>query len=208
MIAQLLSIGILILFAAMLPGPDFAVVTKNTLLYSRRAGIFTSIGIACANLVHITYCSLGLAIVISQSLLLFGFIKYAGSIYLVYLGIKTLNARTTQQFTIQSNAKKNERLLSRTAFIQGFLCNVLNPKATLFFLALFTVVIKPQTPIIWGLIFAAEMFLIVITWFCVLSIFLSHAQVIKILAKAEKYILKSMGIALLGFGISLALFKQ
>ena len=60
---QLVTIGLLMLFASILPGPDFALVTKNTVLYSRRSGIYTAFGISCAVLIHIAYCGLGLAIV-------------------------------------------------------------------------------------------------------------------------------------------------
>ena len=77
------------LFAVMLPGPDFALVTKNTLLHSRRSGFFTSLGVSASNLVHITYCAFGLAIVIANSLLLFSIIKYIGAAYLIYLGLRS-----------------------------------------------------------------------------------------------------------------------
>lgn len=75
MVSLFFTIGFLMLFAVMLPGPDFALVTKNTLLHSRRAGVFTTLGIGTANLIHMTYCSLGLAIVIANSLFLFSVIK-------------------------------------------------------------------------------------------------------------------------------------
>jgi threonine/homoserine/homoserine lactone efflux protein len=75
MLTQFFTIGLLMLLSAMLPGPDFALVTKNSILHSRRAGLFTSLGIGSAILVHITYCVLGLAVIISQSLLLFSVIK-------------------------------------------------------------------------------------------------------------------------------------
>ena len=70
---ELLSITLIILLAAISPGPDFAVVTKNALLYSRKSGIFTAMGVSTSLLIHSTYCILGLAIVIAKSLLLSSF---------------------------------------------------------------------------------------------------------------------------------------
>src|SRR5580658_8331862 len=90
MLTQFVTIGILMLFSVMLPGPDFALVTKNTFLHSRRSGLFTSLGIGAAILVHITYCALGLAFVIANSPILFSIIKYIGSAYLIYLGMTSI----------------------------------------------------------------------------------------------------------------------
>ena len=72
---EFLSVSLLIILAAISPGPDFAIVTKNSLLYSRKAGIYTALGVSGSLLVHAVYCILGLALIISQSLLAFIIIK-------------------------------------------------------------------------------------------------------------------------------------
>ncbi len=206
MLAQFFTIGLVMLLSVMLPGPDFALVTKNAILHSRRAGLFTSLGICVAVSVHMTYCVLGLAVVISQSLLLFSVIKYIGAIYLIYLGITAIFTKHTG--TIDKGERRSPlqkcKIADFTAFKQGFLCNLLNPKATLFFLALFTVIIKPETPKGWQLAYAIEMFVICTTWFCSLTIILSHRRVLRILSNIEKYIEKTAGILLIGFGVALA----
>lgn len=209
MLAQFFTIGLLMLLSAMLPGPDFALVTKNTILHSRRAGLYTSLGIGSAILVHITYCALGLAIVISQSILLFNIIKYIGAIYLIYLGITSLLAKHADLGTGSTQKILQKTKMSNlTAFRQGFLCNLLNPKATLFFLALFTMIIKPETPVLWELLYAAEMFIIITVWFCSLTILLSHPRVLRLLNKIEKYISKALGVFLIGFGVALAFVEK
>lgn len=210
MLAQFFTIGILMLFSAMLPGPDFALVTKNTILHSRRAGFLTTLGIASAVTIHITYCMLGLAIVISHSILLFNIIKYIGAAYLIYLGIVSLLSKHTDDVSANPSNKKLQKttLSDFIAFRQGFLCNLLNPKATLFFLALFTMIIKPSTPFLWELTYAIEMLVIVIAWFCTLSIILSHPRVLRVLNKIEKYISKILGTFLIGFGVALAFVKK
>ncbi len=197
------------LFAVMLPGPDFALVTKNTLLHSRRSGFFTSLGVGASNLVHITYCAFGLAIVIANSLLLFSIIKYIGAAYLIYLGLRSFLSKQPDHF-IPNNSKQSKKsvISDLTAFHQGFLCNLLNPKATLFFLALFTTIIKPETPTAWVITFVIEMFSIIMVWFFGLTIILSHPHVTRLLEKSEKYIAKVLGVFLVSFGVALAFIRK
>jgi RhtB (resistance to homoserine/threonine) family protein len=208
MFAQCFSIAVIALLGAMLPGPDFAVVTKNSLFHSRKSGFFTSLGVGTAIIVHMTYCVLGLALVISSSLLLFSLIKYIGAAYLIYLGIKSLFSKQSKNvFSSNQKARKSE-LSNFASFRQGFLCNLLNPKATLFFLSLFTVIIKPGSPMSWQLIYATEIVLIATVWFCTLTFILSHSYIKKTLEKAEKYIAKILGVFLIGFGTVLVFVKR
>jgi RhtB (resistance to homoserine/threonine) family protein len=208
MVTQLFSIGFISLFGAMLPGPDFAIVTKNALLHSRRSGIFTSLGIGSAILVHMTYCALGLAIVIYNSDTLFNIIKYIGSAYLIYLGVTSFLAKIPEHIVIENKKISRQGLSNFASFRQGFLCNLLNPKATLFFLALFTMVIKPNTPFAWLVIYSGEIVLIASVWFCSLTFILSHARVTQILERSEKYIAKLLGVFLIVFGTALALVSR
>jgi threonine/homoserine/homoserine lactone efflux protein len=199
MLEQFFTIGILMLLSAMLPGPDFALVTKNTILHSRRAGLFTSLGVGSAILIHITYCALGLAIVISQSLLLFSLIKFIGAGYLVYLGLNSLiSKKTPATISADKPAGTKTQISDFVAFRQGFLCN----------LALFTVIIKPETPALWEFIYAIEMFFILTAWFCSLTLILSHPKVLRGLNRVEKYISKVLGVFFIGFGVALAFVKQ
>lgn len=208
MFSMFLTIGLLTLFSAMSPGPDFAMVTKNTLLHSRRSGLFTSLGIGSAIFVHITYCALGLAIAISNSVVMFSIIKYIGAGYLIYLGVSSLLAKNPNHITSSKNQTKKSELSNWVSYRQGFLCNLLNPKATLFFLALFTMIIRPDTSAFWIVIYAIEIFVIVTAWFCSLTFILSHPRVTHTLDKAEKYIAKLLGVFLVGFGIALAFVKR
>jgi RhtB (resistance to homoserine/threonine) family protein len=208
MLTQFFTLGLLMLLASILPGPDFVVVTKNTLSQSRRAGLFTCLGTCFGTLVHITYCILGLAILISQSRLAFNLIKYAGGAYLIYLGITALLARRKNLTTAANSPHQTKTLSDVAAFRQGFFCNLLNPKASLFYLAIFTVMIKPETPVSWEIILGAEMFCIQLVWFTTLTFILSHPAVYKVLNQAEYYIAKTLGVFLIGLGVLLTLVKQ
>ena len=208
MLTEFFTIGLLMLLSAMLPGPDFAMVTRNTITHSRRAGLFTALGVTSSNLVHISYCVLGLAIIISKSILLFSIIKYIGATYLIYLGISALGAKQNKAVAAADGKTYKTDMKALTAFRQGFLCNLLNPKATLFFLAFFTVIIKPETPRNWELIFCVEMLVIIFLWFSGLALMLSHPRVVGTLNRIEKYISKVLGIFLIGFGAALAFVKN
>jgi RhtB (resistance to homoserine/threonine) family protein len=138
---QILVIVSVTFLAMVTPGPDMVLVLRNTLINGRRAGLQTSMGILSGNLIHITYCVLGIAVVISQAILAFSALKYAGAIYLIYLGIMSFRSGAK---TLDTNEVEHRRP-DRTWFGQGFANNVLNPKGTLFYLSVFTMVITPET---------------------------------------------------------------
>lgn len=70
------------LIAVISPGPDFALTLRNSLAYSRQAGICTAMGITVGHIVHATYCLVGIGAIISRSILLFNIIKWLGAAYL------------------------------------------------------------------------------------------------------------------------------
>jgi RhtB (resistance to homoserine/threonine) family protein len=141
MLDQLLVIVSLTFLVMVSPGPDMVLVLRNTFVNGRRAGLQTSMGILSGNLVHITYCVLGIGLLISQSIMAFSALKYAGAAYLIYLGIMSFRAGAK---TLDTNDIEG-RQPDRTWFVQGFVNNLLNPKGTLFYLGVFTMVITPET---------------------------------------------------------------
>jgi threonine/homoserine/homoserine lactone efflux protein len=78
--------------AVMSPGPNMAMALKNSLAHSRRAGVSTAAGLALGDAMHVSYCLVGIAVVISRSILLFDAIKWVGAAYLVYVGVRSLRA--------------------------------------------------------------------------------------------------------------------
>lgn len=85
---ELIAVITITVLAVISPGPDFAMVTRNSLMLSRRAGVQTALGIGMGVLVHVAYTLVGVGLLIQQSLWLFNAIKLAGAGYLVYLGMK------------------------------------------------------------------------------------------------------------------------
>jgi RhtB (resistance to homoserine/threonine) family protein len=205
MLQLLITIALLNLLAAMAPGPDFAIVTRNTLLCSRTSGIFTSLGIASGVIIHVTYCSLGLAIIITHSSTLFNIIKFAGGSYLIYIGYQSIRSKT-QKLLVPTSGKTKQTISKWQAYRQGFLTNLLNPKATLFFLALFTLVVDSSAQ--WfNVIIALTLFATVFLWFSTLTLILSHPKIKDLLQRGQGVLLKATGVFLIGFGIVLFFAK-
>lgn len=203
---EFLSISLLIILAAISPGPDFAMVTKNSLMYTRRHGIATALGISISLLIHTSYCILGLALVVSQSLLAFTLIKTMGAVYLVYIGIKSLLAKRTHMQAMYQHA--SHLITLRQAFYQGFWGNLLNPKAILFLLAFFTLIVKPNTSTWLEAGYGVEIAVIHMIWFSFLAYVLTHMHVKKHLERAQYYIVKVMGVLLVAFGVRIATLEH
>jgi threonine/homoserine/homoserine lactone efflux protein len=159
MLEQILLILSVTFLAMVSPGPDMVLVLRNTFASGRRAGLQTSMGILCGNLVHITYCVFGIGMLISRSILAFSALKYVAAAYLIYLGI--MSVRSGTKGLDASDIQGGQ--LERSWFIQGFINNLLNPKGTLFYLGVFTTVITPETS-------PGAMFLLILTMMLVSGI--------------------------------------
>ncbi|MBP7847928.1 LysE family translocator, partial [Patescibacteria group bacterium] len=145
MLTLIRTVTLIHLLAVISPGPDFVVAVKNSLTYGRKTGIWTAIGIGLGIGVHLIYCMAGLALLISQSILLFSIIKFIGAGYLIYIGVSSILAKSSKIEVVADELKP--AMSPMQAVWNGFLTNVLNPKATMFFLSLFTLVISPDTSI-------------------------------------------------------------
>ena len=125
------AFGLIHLVALVSPGPDFVVACRNSLLYSRTIGIYTAVGFGLGICVHISYAVFGLSWLIANNELIFTVIQYLGAFYLMLIGIQSL--RSFQSQIGQEPATASSRISPFRAVRIGFITNVLNPKATLFF---------------------------------------------------------------------------
>lgn len=194
------------LLAVMSPGPDFAMVLRNSVVYSRRVGVLAAVGLACGIMLHITYSLLGVGLIISQSIVLFNAIKLLGAVYLIYVGFKSLLAKKEAvKEDVTFKEIKTKEVSDLQAIKMGFLTNALNPKATLFFLALFTQVISPTTPIGLKMIYGAEMTIATFAWFAFVALILTHKHVNKLFTKIRFQLEKVFGVVLIALGVKVAL---
>lgn len=200
------TVAIIHLLAVISPGPDFIMCIRNALTYSRRTGIWTAVGFGAGISVHIFYSLAGLAMVISNSILLFNALKFLGAGYLIFIGLKSFFAKSSK-ITVDENQKK-EDISALSAVKIGFLTNVLNPKATLFFLSLFTLVISPATPLpIMGII-TTIMIINQILWFSLVAIFLTQKRIRGIFEKFQNAFNKTLGGLLIALGVKVALVDK
>ena len=190
------------LLAVMSPGPDFIMTMRNSLLYSRRSGIYSAIGLGLGILVHVAYCLAGIAVIISQSIVVFTILKYLGAAYLIYIGIKSLRAKQSKGEAISETARPDMTKLQ--AIRSGFITNATNPKATLFFLSLFTLVIEPSTPFAIKAVMGIEMSIATALWFSLIALLVSHRAIRSRITRFQHYVERFMGAVLILFGIKLA----
>ena len=140
MLSELLSIAGLTVLIMISPGPDLALVARNTVLGGKSAGGWTSIGILAGNLIHLAYCLLGIGWLIANSMLAFTILKLAGGAYLIYLGM--------QSFRSNSNSPEKDKIVETHKgqwWVQGFVNNLLNPKGPLFYLGLVAVFVHADS---------------------------------------------------------------
>ena len=120
-----ITIAIVYLLGLVTPGPDFAIVIKQSVINGRVAALWTTLGIALGNTIHMLYSIVGIGLVISQSILLFNAVKYAGAAYLVFIGIKSMIAKKN---IAQQEGKKTKKSQSAWQAVRlGFCVNALNP---------------------------------------------------------------------------------
>jgi threonine/homoserine/homoserine lactone efflux protein len=112
------------------PGPDMLYVITRGMVYGRRAGLLSAVGVICGILVHTTLAAFGLTLIFQTSAFAFLLVKYVGATYLIYLGIQAWRDKHTFSLPTQTSVMN-----SRAVFWQGVLSNVLNPKIAVFFLA-------------------------------------------------------------------------
>ncbi|WP_028944127.1 LysE family translocator [Pseudomonas vranovensis] len=205
--AEFLTVALIHLLAVASPGPDFAVVVRESVTHGRRAGTWTAFGVGMAIFLHVGYSLLGIGLIVSQSIVLFNALKWLAAAYLLYIGFKALRAGPAAPGSEAIQASTVERT-PRAAFVAGFMTNGLNPKATLFFLSLFTVVINPHTPLAiqagYGVYLAAATGL----WFCLVAMLFSQQRVRAGFARMGHWFDRTMGAVLIALGVKIALTEM
>ncbi len=207
---EFLTIASVHLIAVASPGPDFAIVVKNSVRYGRKAAYATSIGIGLAILIHVAYSLLGLSLLIKTTPWLYRVFSYAAAAYLLWLAWGAIRAKAEPAKPVVEGVVSEDRSESiswRGAFWQGFLTNGLNPKATLFFMSLFTVVISTQTPISVKLGYGIYLSVATGAWFILLSFLLGTSKVLAFIGNKGYLLDRAMGILLIILASNLLLFQ-
>ncbi|MBK5500220.1 LysE family translocator [Peribacillus butanolivorans] len=191
-----------------LPGPDTAITTRNTVTVGTTGGFKTMFGTCCALLIHTSAAVFGLSAIIVKSALLFSIFKYVGAVYLVYLGIKTLWGLKNKEVAATTETAVKNKYENQSYFKQGFLTNLLNPKVAVFFLTFLPQFVDHGTNtflpfLIMGLTYTV----LTLVWFVFYIYLLNQISAFMKKPRTQAIFEGLTGAILIGFGIKLALEK-
>lgn len=177
--------------AVMSPGPDFAMVTRQTLAHGRAAGVRTAVGIGAGICFHVGWGLFGLGWVIARVPVLLEVLRWGGALFLLWMGSQALRAQPQVLAAPVDQAAAGAR-----DFGIGFLTNLLNPKVMMFFIALCSAVITSATPMGVRLAIGAWIVGTTIAWFSLVSFTLGLPVVRQRLRAWAHWIDRGMGAVL------------
>ncbi|MDJ1493593.1 LysE family translocator [Cytophagaceae bacterium DM2B3-1] len=207
-IDNFLVFSITALIFIMTPGIDTIFILNKSISQGKRAGIFSTIGTNSGVLLHTLFAALGLSLIVAQSALAFSLVKYAGALYLLFLGISALRSRDKKMdFDKKAPVKESDWKNFRT----GFMTNILNPKVALFFLSFFPQFIKKEyseSPVPF-IILGCTCALLGMIWFLTLTFFSAlFSQRLKNNPGFNQYLNKASGMVYVGMGIKVAITEK
>lgn len=197
--------------ATISPGPAFVVAVRNAMAYDRRTGIFTAFGLGLGVAVHVLVVLCGLAVLLQHYTFVFDLIRYAGAAYLIYIGSKALIARrkpnSATEAVPDAVVPRKAGISGRKALAIGFLTNLLNPKAVIFFTAVFTQFIGPGTPFWVMALYGATSVFIEIAWFSGVAAVLTDRRIKERFMGVVHWVERTCGGLMIGLGVKLAFSK-
>ncbi|AZD07203.1 Threonine efflux protein [Pseudomonas chlororaphis] len=199
-LGEFLALATIHFLAVVAPGPDFAVTIRQSVRFGRVVGLCTAIGIGAGISVHVLYTLLGVGALMHTTPWLLNVAKVVGGAYILYLGVSLL--RSKPKTSIEGNDTNNDQLQRQTlpkAFMTGFLTNATNPKATLFFLAIFTTVISATTPLKVQALYGVWMCCVNALWFVIVALFFSSPRVRLLFMRMGHWFERTMGVILILF---------
>lgn len=191
-----------------LPGPDTGLATQNTIAHGKKGGFQTVLGISTGLIVHTLAAVLGLSALLVKSAVLFSVFKYAGAIYLIYLGIASLWSMKRNQSSADGGRQDQAKYKSKSLYRQGLLTNLLNPKVAVFFLTFLPQFVTPGTkPFGPFLGMGITYTVLTILWFVVYVSFVDYIRAWMNKPSTQRAIQGISGVVLVAFGMKLALEK-
>ena len=207
MLTVILTVILAHFVALISPGPDFLLVVRSALRNPPKRALGVAVGIAVANAIYIVLCILGVGAVIAHSLSIMIALKSFGGLFLIYIAYHALKAKRTDYAFVETanfdktNVKNSPSFMKECLY--GLISGLSNPKNIIFYLSLFSVVLKPSidTKIVIGL--GLWMTFIVFFWDAMIILFLSQPRVRAQFARIAFYIDKIAGVLLGLVGIKL-----
>lgn len=193
----------------LIPGPDFAVVTKNSLAFGRRRGRACAVGVTTSNALQGTIAASGLSAVIVRAQPVFQVIKWAGVAYLAVLGLQAVRSAIRGEYRpfdagADGGGAGGRRAGALAGWRQGFLSNITNPKVIVFYLAVLPQFLTPGAGFGWFLAFAWTHALLGLAYLMLLAAGLDRARALWSRRGVRRALDGTTGAVLLGFSSRLA----
>lgn len=199
--------GSFLVFAVVLtlvPGPDFAVVVKNTVAGGRARGFWTSAGVSSSNVVQGVAAAAGLGAVVTRSQPLFEAIRWAGIAYLLFLGVQAFRSAVIGRYP-SFETRPAGRRAALAGWRQGFLSNITNPKVLVFYLAVLPQFLGSDTAFPALMALALSHAAISFVYLVILVALMHRARAVLARRRVRRTLDVLTGSALIGFGAKLAL---
>lgn len=196
--------------AVVAPGPDFAVVVQQSISLGRKIGAITALGIGAGISVHVLYTILGFGLIMQTNEMVFTLVKIVSAIYLVYLGFNLIKSNLNKPHVNTTNILLNfDSSISvpsvKTAFLKGFITNATNPKATIFFLGIFTTIVSQSTPIYIQFLYGIWMCMVNAIWFIMVAYLFTTQRIRNAFLQKKKWFEIFMGFVLILLALKLLL---
>jgi RhtB (resistance to homoserine/threonine) family protein len=204
---EFLKLALAHLLAVVSPGPDFAIVLRQSLVHGHRTAVWTALGIGSAICLHVGYSLFGIGLLLKSSPAAFTAVKFAGAAYLAWLGVRSLRALPRPAPAPVAEAVRpagGDGPAASAAWSTGFFTNALNPKATLFFVAIFATLVSPRTPLPIRLGYGAWVCLFTTAWFCAVAYLFTRERTRRAFLRHGHWIDRAMGALFLVYAAGLA----
>lgn len=192
------------------PGPDTALVTKNALLYGRRAAVGTALGVNTGLLIWTVASAFGLAAVVQASAVAFTALKLAGAAYLIWLGVDALReARQSAPDAARPKHPGRRTISAAAAYRQGLTSDLANPKIAVFFTALLPQFVARGAPVLAPFLLLGGLFVAFGTiWLTGYAIAAARASKALQRPRVKRALDRLTGVVLIGLGIRLAVERR
>ncbi len=181
--------------ALILPGPDFVAVVRSSMKRGTKAGLQTTLGVSLGLLLYATLSLVGLSAILVQYEWLAWSVRILGASYLIYLGIRLLMTKK-QDYLVNDDSQTPKT----NSFLFGFLVTLTNPKAMVLFTSVFATAVTAATPPWLLVLMIAIVFVSSLTWYSIVSLFMSSGPVIRKFNKASHWIERLAGVCFIGIG--------
>ena len=193
-----LSLVSICILGAVSPGPSLAVVIRNTLIGGRMDGFVTAISHGLGIILWALLTAAGIGLLIVSNPGLFDGVRWAGAIFLLFLGCRYLLSRSATAETVNVDS---DATTTTAPFRDGFLISITNPKIALFFLALFSQFVRPDAGWIEKLVMATTAGVIDTLWYTLVALALSHSSILSRLRRHSRGLDRIFGVVLIALAV-------